>query len=81
MVAGWGVRQGYISKVARRSFLPKEAIDSFLKAKWEVFLPAFILIGIFGGFTTFSTFGYEFVNLIQNQQVQAGILYILLSHK
>tara|TARA_B100000029_G_scaffold515208_1_gene621124 strand:- start:22734 stop:24551 length:1818 start_codon:yes stop_codon:yes gene_type:complete len=52
MVAGWGVRQGYISKVARRSFLPKEAIDSFLKAKWEVFLPAFILIGIFGGFTT-----------------------------
>ena len=52
MVAGWGVRQGFISKVDRRSFELKQAIDAFLKAKWEVFLPAFILIGIFGGFTT-----------------------------
>ncbi|MBH30908.1 MAG: C4-dicarboxylate ABC transporter permease [Candidatus Marinimicrobia bacterium] len=52
MVAGWGVRQGFISKVARRQFQPREAVSSFMRAKWEVFLPAFILLGIFGGFTT-----------------------------
>ena len=52
MVAGWGVRQGFISKVSRRPFQPREAVSAFIKAKWEVFLPGFILLGIFGGFTT-----------------------------
>ena len=42
-------------------------------------LKEFLLIGILGGFTTYSTFGYEFLNLIQNQQIQSGIFYILLS--
>ncbi|HIO75145.1 MAG TPA: TRAP transporter large permease subunit [Candidatus Marinimicrobia bacterium] len=52
MVAMWGVRQGFISKVTRQPFQPAEAFQAFWKAKWEVFIPAFILIGIFGGFTT-----------------------------
>lgn len=39
----------------------------------------FLLIGILGGFTTFSTFGYEVVSLIQKQQIQTAILYISLS--
>ncbi len=52
MVAAWGVRQGLISKVPRRSFRPAEAFQAFWKAKWEAFIPVFILIGIFGGFTT-----------------------------
>ena len=52
MVAAWGVRQGLISKVPRRPFRPAEAFQAFWKAKWEAFIPVFILIGIFGGFTT-----------------------------
>tara|TARA_B100000131_G_C18031139_1_gene578516 strand:- start:536 stop:910 length:375 start_codon:yes stop_codon:yes gene_type:complete len=39
----------------------------------------FLLIGILGGFTTFSTFGFEFVSLIQKQQIQKAILYVSLS--
>lgn len=52
MVAAWGVRQGFISKVPRRPFQPKGAIKAFWMAKWEVVIPALILLGIFGGFTT-----------------------------
>lgn len=42
-------------------------------------LSEFIIVGLLGGFTTFSTFGYEFVNLLkQNEFIQAGV-YVLLS--
>lgn len=51
-VALWGVRQGAKSKVERTPFQPKQAFTSLWKAKWEVLLPLFILIGIFGGFAT-----------------------------
>lgn len=51
-VALWGVRQGAKSKVERTPFQPKHAFTSLWKAKWEVLLPLFILIGIFGGFAT-----------------------------
>ena len=37
----------------------------------------FLLIGILGGFTTFSTFGYEFVNLILKNQIQTTTIYII----
>ncbi len=39
----------------------------------------FILIGVLGGFTTFSTFGFEFISLIQKGQQQTAFLYIGLS--
>jgi len=40
----------------------------------------FILIGVLGGFTTFSSFGYETLRLFDNGQFQTGILYIFLSN-
>jgi len=42
-------------------------------------LKEFILIGILGGFTTFSTFGFEFISLIQKGQQQMAFIYIGLS--
>ena len=42
--------------------------------EWRVF----IFIGILGGFTTFSTFGYETFNLVRDGQFFLGTLNIFL---
>ena len=39
----------------------------------------FIVIGILGGFTTYSAFGFETYNLIQHNMIQIAILYIASS--
>jgi fluoride exporter len=39
----------------------------------------FFGVGILGGFTTFSTFGYESITLLQRKQILQGILYIIAS--
>lgn len=36
-------------------------------------------VGLVGGFTTFSTFSYDSVNLLLNHKIGLGILYILTS--
>ena len=41
-------------------------------------LRIFLQIGILGGFTTFSTFGYETFNLIRDGQFLLGVGNILL---
>ncbi len=43
-------------------------------------LKAFIFIGIFGGFTTFSSFSLETLELIRSGAAGLGILNILLSN-
>lgn len=43
---------------------------------WRLFL----LVGILGGFTTFSSFGNESLHLFETGQFQTGILYIFLSN-
>ena len=39
----------------------------------------FILVGMLGGFTTFSTFGYECVHLLKQNESTSAVLYVLLS--
>ena len=52
LVAAWGVRQGFFSEVGREPFRWKEAASALWEAKWELLLPALVLLGIFGGYTT-----------------------------
>ncbi|MEO1556141.1 MAG: fluoride efflux transporter CrcB [Pseudomonadota bacterium] len=42
-------------------------------------LSPFVMTGILGGFTTFSAFSLETVNLIERGQIASASLYILLS--
>lgn len=46
-----------------------------LSPDWRLFLAT----GFCGGFTTFSSFAYESIELMQNSDTAAGFLYILLS--
>ena len=40
---------------------------------------AFWIIGVCGGFTTFSAFGLDFFHLFKNGQIILGMIYICLS--
>ncbi|HPC96122.1 MAG TPA: fluoride efflux transporter CrcB [Sedimentisphaerales bacterium] len=45
----------------------------------ELFSPAvrlFLLLGVLGGFTTYSTFGYETVALLRDRQMLAATAYV-----
>ncbi len=46
---------------------------------FEWIKPLFIT-GILGGFTTFSAFSYEGIQLFQSQKLMAAIIYIVLSN-
>ena len=37
----------------------------------------FLMVGLLGSFTTYSTFSYETINLLQNQRLFQGLLNIL----
>ncbi len=39
----------------------------------------FLIVGILGGFTTFSSFGWETIELIQNQRIGMASMYVVLS--
>lgn len=49
--------------------------------KWQCHesIKYFLITGVLGGLTTFSTFGLDAIMLFQNQTIQSGSLYILLS--
>jgi CrcB protein len=47
----------------------------------ELFSPStrlFLLIGVLGGFTTFSTFGYETMALLRERAMAAAMMYVAL---
>jgi C4-dicarboxylate transporter DctM subunit len=52
MVAAWGVREGLRSGAPRAPFVPHEAARALWAAKWELLLPAVVLVALLGGFAT-----------------------------
>ncbi len=52
MTVAYSVRQGLLQRIPRPAFRAGEAGAAIAAAKWELFLPLFILVAIFGGFAT-----------------------------
>ena len=50
------------------------------KNNWSEVYKLFLMVGILGGFTTFSSFGLEFYQLMKNNQTMTALLYIGLSN-
>jgi C4-dicarboxylate transporter, DctM subunit len=52
MIAAWGVREGIASGAKRYSFRAREASASLWAAKWELAMPALVLVSMFSGLAT-----------------------------
>ena len=52
MIAGWGVREGIVSRAGRHAFRKSEALASLWAAKWELAMPALVLVAMFSGLAT-----------------------------
>jgi tripartite ATP-independent transporter DctM subunit len=52
MVAAWGVREGIVSRAGRYPFRAREAVDATWAAKWELAMPALVLVAMFSGLAT-----------------------------
>jgi tripartite ATP-independent transporter DctM subunit len=52
LVSAWGVYQGVRNRVEQTRFSRDEAVRSVWAAKWELAVPAIVLVGLFGGFGT-----------------------------
>lgn len=52
MVAAWGVREGIVSGAGRYPFRASEAMSSLWAAKWELAMPAVVLVTMFTGIAT-----------------------------
>lgn len=52
LVSAWGVYQGVRNRAAHTRFSGAEAARAIWSAKWELAIPAIVLVGLFGGFGT-----------------------------
>ena len=52
LVSAWGVYQGVRNRVEHTRFSRAEAARAMWSAKWELAIPAIVLVGLFGGFGT-----------------------------
>ncbi len=50
-----------------------------IENQWSDNLKFFLLTGLLGGFTTFSAFSLETINLIENNYYSIAVLYVVLS--
>lgn len=60
------------------------ALAGFLAARFGLSDPehpwrAFVLVGVLGGFTTFSAFGLESLTLVQQGKIFLALMYVLAS--
>ena len=44
------------------------------------FLRLLLIVGVLGGFTTFSTFGIDTIDLFEDGRIRQAIMYVLLSN-
>jgi tripartite ATP-independent transporter DctM subunit len=52
MMSAWGVREGIVSGAGRQPFALREAGSALWAAKWELALPAVVLVAMFSGIAT-----------------------------
>jgi len=52
LIAAWGVREGIVSDAGRYPFSTHEALASLWAAKWELAMPALVLVAMFSGLAT-----------------------------
>ena len=50
-----------------------------MKSASETFIKYFLVIGVLGSYTTFSSFSYEVLELFNNKKILLSIIYILAS--
>jgi fluoride exporter len=61
-------------------FLIGLVFSYFLKTRITESVYIFLAVGVLGGFTTFSSFGLEFVQLLKNDHLSLAIVYVLLTN-
>jgi len=52
LVAAMGIYEGLRCDAVRERFSAREAVGALWEAKWELLIPAIMIVGIFGGFGT-----------------------------
>jgi tripartite ATP-independent transporter DctM subunit len=52
MVAAWGIREGVVSGAGRYPFRVREVLAATWAAKWELAMPALVLVAMFSGLAT-----------------------------
>lgn len=81
---GYKVSQMVVSSFPWGTFLVN-VIGSFLigvmvellSTKWQISneIKTMIIVGVFGGLTTFSTFSFEFINLMEGKMIGLALSY------